>query len=59
MKRIAKELTINLDTLETWGRYHDKILIPELDAYISLTVIAEPRNIPEGGCNIGVEGKED
>jgi hypothetical protein len=59
MKRIEKDLTVNIDALKTWGRYHDTILVSELGAYISLTVIAEKRNMPEGGCNIGVEGKEE
>jgi len=47
MKRITKELTVNIKTLNRFGSYHDTILIPELDAYISLAVIAEKSEVQE------------
>jgi len=53
MKRIEKELIVNMGTLETWGKYHDKLVIPELDAYISLTVIKEPQTENRDGKQIG------
>jgi hypothetical protein len=48
MKRIEKEISINIGTLKSYGKYGDKIMLPELDAYISLTVKIEPENNTEG-----------
>lgn len=33
-----KEITVNIGTLQAYGRYIDKIIIPELNAYIALVV---------------------
>jgi len=46
MKRINRELTINLGTLKDYGSYRDKIVLPELDCYISLIVKKDEATYP-------------
>jgi len=48
MKRIEKEISINIGTLKSYASMANKIMLPELDAYISLTVKIEPENNTEG-----------
>jgi len=44
MRRIEKTITVNIGTLKAYGSYCDKIVLPELDAYIALTVVEEKRS---------------
>jgi len=43
MRRIEKTITVNIGTLKAYGSYCDKIILPEFDAYIALTVVEEKK----------------